>query len=455
MKKKIFIFLLVLGVLSRIFLAVRLPIWHDEYYSIWASQHTFHEITHSIPDVVHPPGYYLILYFWGKISTHLYWFRLLTIIAFIFNIFLMKKLAEKIGTPKNPLLLVSIYIFSGYFIIFDWQVRMYTLIDTLILSSILVLNGINDKGNKGDWGDWGDKNYRKYVRGLVGFTLISFLGLYIDYAFIWYFVPAAVFSLIYLLIKKDRRFFYLVYSYITSCLLFVLAIPTIFKTSMGGIHGIEWMGRFLDPGFYVPFFLGSHTTLFFTFIFSILFLAGLINLIRYRLFFPTSSAIIFSALVSINVTLIYTYFFTPLFHVRSLQIVGLMILIFFYYALIKLPNKIKTYAVPIIILLFVTNFVLVNKTLIYSPGKVIIDFFPWRDILNSSDLKNVSEVRYKINDPLPTQMLLKGLEYTLLGNENIGMSPIKLSEYNDEVDNVGCEKFYNEIMELYKCKNEN
>jgi len=372
------------------------------------------------------------------ISTHVYWFRLLSVIAFAINVFLIKKFAEKLWKLNDSLILVFLYIFSGYFIIFDWQVRMYTLVVTLILSSLLVLSNLKS-------------GTCRNVKVWIGFTLINFLGLYIDYTFIWYFVPAAIFSLLYFAVKKDRKLYYLFYSYIWSCLFFVFAIPSIFITSSWGINGIKWMAGYISPGFFIPFFLGSHTTLLFTLVFLLLLTWGIYNLIRSRIYNFTFFAVVFSSLFSLILTLIYSHFFTPLFHVRSLQIVGFSVVLFYYFGLTILPQKIKPYVVGIIVPLFLCNFILVNNLIIKSPGSVIIDYFPWRDILDSTDLGSTKTVKYKINRKLPTLMLLYGLEYTLKGNENIGRKSVSLGVYKESGDNKGCVMFYNGLMGLYKC----
>ena len=439
LKNKVFILLLVVGVLSRLFLVIKLPIWHDEFYSVWASNYSFHQITLSLTDQVHPPGFYLLLHYWGLISQHIYWLRLLSVLAFVINIFLIKKLSHKIGNPENSNLLVFLYIFSGYFVIFDWQIRMYTAIVTLILFSILTLS------------DLVGGLIKNHLLGWLKFTLINFLGLYIDYAFVWYLVPATIFTLTYFAIKKDRGFYYSLYSFIWCGLSFVIFAPQSFLKAQYGVRGIAWMLKYTNPNFYLPFFLGTHTTMLFSLIFLILFVWGSYKLIK-NIHNFTFLLIVFSASFSLVVTLVYTHFFQPIFHVRSMQIVGIMVLLMFYFGLVNIPKIYKQYIYPLMVFVVLFNFVLVNKTIIGSPGNVIVDYFPWRRILNATNLDGIDTVKYKIIKPLPTQMLLKGLAYTLDGNENIGRAPIKLQEYSVAEENVNCEKFYEKLLILYKCR---
>jgi hypothetical protein len=212
------------------------------------------------------------------------------------------------------------------------------------------------------------------------------------------------------------------------------------------------MKPFIRPDFYIPFFLGSHTALVFSFIFLIFLIWGVENFIKSKKFNFEVLIIIFSAIFSLFFTLIYSHFATPLFHVRSLQIVGLMVIVFYYFGISGLPKTIKPYLHATFILCFVFNFIIVNQSLFRSPGSLLVDYFPWRNILNSTDLKGVKTVKYNIVYKLPTLMLLYGLEYTLKGNENIGRPPIRLVQYKDTDDNVSCVKFNNQLMELYKCK---
>lgn len=439
MKNKFFYLLLIVGIFSRLFLVVKLPIWHDEFYSVWASDHTVFQIAHSLTDQVHPPGFYLLLHYWGQVSQHIYWLRFLSVVAFTINIFLIRKLASKLNNINEPNLLVFLYVFSGYFVIFDWQIRMYTIVVTLALFSLLTLLDLDNNLTK------------KNLIGWLKFTVINFLGLYIDYAYVWYFVPCAIFFLSYLSIKRDKKFYFSLYSFVWSGILLAIIAPTALITSKFGINGILWTVNYVSPNFFIPFFLGSHTTLFFSLAFLALFVWGLYSYINlYKFNFP-SLLIIFSGIFSIVATLIYSHFFQPLFHVRSLQIVGLMVVVLYYFGIINIPKRYKRYIYSLVIVGVLINFVLVNKTIIESPGRVIIDYFPWRRILNTTNLDGINVVRYKIVRPLPTQMLIKGLEYTLNGNENIGRHPIKLVEFGNPGQVAGCEKFYDRLLELYKC----
>ena len=433
-----FYFLLIVGLLTRMFLVIKLPIWHDEFYSVWAGNHSFLDIVSSKTDIVHPPGFYLILHFWEMISMHMYWLRIFSLVCFVLNMILIGKFARQIGTKKESLLLIFLYIFSGYFIIFDWQIRMYTLIDTLILLSLLFLTDLIKKEARDD------------IPALITFTSINFVGLYIDYAFVWYFVPMAIFVLTHLLLKKSSKFIALTISFFISSILFVFSYPTIVNGGLSGIHGIEWMAPYMKPDFLIPFFLGSHITIFFSIIFFVLFIFGAYSFFTLKKRSLFISVIIFSASFSTIFAVIYSHFATPLLHIRSFQIVGLMVLIFYYLAAINFPKKVKPYLLITIVFCFLVNFVLVNRLIIRRPGIVLLSFFPWRNVQNSIDLTNVKSIKYKINGKLPTLLLFYGLKYTLDGNEDIRRKPIELDTVgSNNLEN--CKKYYSGVIDLYKC----
>lgn len=437
---KVIKLLIIVGIAMQIYLAIRLPIWHDEFYSVWSSDHTFHEIINSYADPVHPPGYFLILHFWGTITRHIYWFRGLSLVSFIINIFLVGKLARK--AKLDPLLTSFLYVYSGYFLIFDWQVRMYTLIVTFMLASILIYLKIKDAKLDVELKLW------------FSYVSINFIGLYLDFAFIWFFVPSSLFILINLFFKKSfTTFSYLALSYVASCLLFILASPRIIEASKGGVNGIEWMASYTKLSFYGPYFLGSHTNVFMTYVFLAFAVFGFIVVLLTRNTPHVVKMLLFSATASLVFTLIYSHYVRQLFHVRSLQVVGLSVIFLYYYFLDFVVKKFRKKIILFLsILLIVSNLFITGNTLIKNPGRVIIDFFPWRDVLNKMDLNGIEVVKYTVDPNLPTKMLIYGLEYTLEGNENIGRHRIDLEQYDIFLDEKDCKLFHESYLKLYACK---
>ncbi|MFH1971781.1 MAG: glycosyltransferase family 39 protein [Patescibacteria group bacterium] len=439
-KRKIFLFSFIfVGLLFRIYLAMTLPLWHDEAYSIWASKNQLLRILQGATDHVHPPGYYLLLHFWGKISEHLYWFRLLSIIFFLFNTYLLNKLGKRIKDSLFSLILVFLYCFSGYFIIFDWQVRMYSLIVSFILLSIYIFDkGVNRKREE------------KMPFWII-FTAVNFIGLYIDYSYLWYFIPLTLFSLMFSAIKKNQKFFLISLSLLLSGVLFLLIHPSFITTYKQGIEGITWAKPYLSPNFFIPYFLGTHKNVFLTVTFIIFSLLGIKIAVNSKSFPIIVSVLVLSSVFSLCFSLFYSLFFSPLLHVRSLQIVGIALIVLISFPIHYICLNISKYLFLLFYIVIFINFIVVVQTIIFSPGKVLISFFPWKKVVSSLDTKNTKKIQYQINQQLPTPLLLWGLEYTLKGKESFTLKNIELEEIDLPTEDEKCTLFYNNLLELYNC----
>jgi len=337
-RNTVFIFIVIsTGFILRIYLATTLPLWPDEAHSIWASQLPINQLIKTEPGLVPPSGYYSLLYLWGKISDHLYWLRLLSIIAFVLNAYLLKKIGERIKVILLPLLLVILYSFSGYFIIFDWQVRMYSIIVTFILLSLLILDKNINNRHKQKLSPW------------IIFTIVNTVGLYIDYSYFWYFIPLTLFIFILSILKRSQQYFLITFSLFISGLLFLLIHPTFISTYKQGIDGITWVRPFLKPTFFVPYFLGTHKNTFFTIVLLIFSFLGLRTLIRLKPFSLIPAVLTFSSAFSASLTLVYSRFVSPLFHVRSLQVLGITTIVLIG---LSIHNFRKHFYTPIVLFLF-------------------------------------------------------------------------------------------------------
>jgi hypothetical protein len=439
-KKTLAIFcIILLGALVRLYLAFTLPIWHDEAYSLWAAEHSITQIIKGVTDPVHPPGYYLLLHFWGLMSFHLFWFRLLSVAAFIINAYLFKLIGDRLKKPQLSLLLVFLYSFSGYFIIFDWQVRMYTLTVTSILFSLLILDTYNNSHN------------RNTTISILSFIGINALGLYIDFSFLWYFLPVSLWLCGMAVINRKIKKTILCISTFVSGLVFLVLHPTLMQTYTRGIEGIEWMKPYLNPTFFVPYFLGTHTNWTVTVLFIILFIVGLI-----RLFTSTNrsiimGSIIFSTVVSVLGTLLYSYAFTPLFHVRSLQIVGISVIVLIGFAIADIRGSYKTYAYLFLGWIVLLNFAVIVFLIPIRPQQFLISFFQWKNILSHVSLRGNQILRYKALPELPTPILFWGLTYSLKGNESYPPKLIPSGLLQEKTPSEVCTVVYDWNVEIEKC----
>ena len=434
-------FIIFIGFLLRIYLARIFPLWHDEAFSIWASQHSINQIIKAATDSVHPPGYYLLLHLWGKISDHLYWLRSLSIIAFVFNAYLLKKIGERIKILSLPLLLVFLYSFSGYFIIFDWQVRMYSIVVTFILLSLLILDtNINNR-------------HGQKLIPWIFFTIINTVGLYIDYSYFWYFIPLVLFIFIFSIVKKSRKYFLASFSLFISGLLFLLIHPSLISTYGQGIAGIVWAKPYFSPTFFIPYFLGTHKNTFFTVILLIFSSLGLNTIIHRKPFSLIVAVLLFSSGFSLCSTFVYSLFISPIFHVRSLQVVGIAIIVLLGFSIDNFRKRFRTHFILLLCTIMVMNFALILQIFPRSPGQFLVSFFPWKRIINTLDTNNTKIIRYRETfKKLPTPLLLWGLQYTLNGKESYPIRKIQFEEFELTTKDEECVLFYNNLLELYSCK---
>jgi uncharacterized membrane protein len=180
---KLVLLSIVFGLVGRMFIIVGAPLWYDEAYSIWAAQAPLSQILTAEIDPVHTPGYYLLLRTFMIISDHLVFLRSTTLLFFCLNIFLLYQLTKRAVCPEFAAIATMLYSLSGYFLIFDWQVRMYTATLSLILLSQYVGLRVKEENHR--------NNTSLFLLGIIDLT-----GLYLAYAYVWYFFPKYAFELL-------------------------------------------------------------------------------------------------------------------------------------------------------------------------------------------------------------------------------------------------------------------
>lgn len=425
------------GLIARILLLIIMPAWGDEIYSVWAISQSFTHIAIGNVDPVHPPGYYLILKIMSQISTHLYWLRLTSLCCFIINSVLILKIGKKLFPYKpTAIIWLFLYSFSGYFIIFDWQVRMYTPALTLILTSILLLTQYQHSPNR---------------KTAIYFMVINTLGLYLDYTFVWYALPLVAIYSIYAL--KKNRLYEIGLLFASSLILFFLIYPNFFHHVSRGILGIGWMEPYLDPHFFVPYFLGNTSaslplTIGMICIFSICAWHSQKNIP------PTLTAVWLAALISTLGTLIFSYFIRPLFHIRSLQIVSLSILLIIGIGVTELIEKRKGSLIIPMLTMYLITFISSFFTIQYHPGKAMIQTHPWKKIIQDYRLNddNILVVYNQTNHGF-SPMLAWGLDYSLSGKDRFA-KPIKHYESTKLPSGYTCSTIDSHFVIVNKCLKE-
>jgi hypothetical protein len=433
---KLLVLSIALGLIGRIFIIVGAPLWYDEAYSIWAAQAPLSEILSAEIDPPHTPGYYLMLRSFMLISDHLVFLRATTLLFFILNIFLLFRLAKKAVNQDFAFITVMLYSLSGYFLVFDWQVRMYTPVLSLILLSQYI--GLTIK----------EHAYRS-KRRMLGLAAVDVIGLYMDYAYVWYFFPKVAAEMLGN-IRSIRKLVKVATTGLLSVLGFLTLFPHIFDRFHDGISGIVWVESLLSPAFFIPFFFGYFVRGDIESVILVLLLLGMLSLLVYRKHLFIVNNLVFAG-TSLAVTLMFSLAVKPLFHVRSLQIIGLALLFLMSYSAHLLARKRPT-ALLLIVAAQAVVFVFAVLSSAMQSDKILVHYYPWKHFANQADLDRFEIIRYVVTPENTTNLYPWGLEYTLSGKESLGATayPFIKSEKND-VDNSGCVLLAESSVNVYGC----
>jgi len=381
-------------------------------------------------DPGHPPLYYLFLKLWSLISDHLFWLRLSSLFFFLINLFLLGKIGLKIRDCSLALILIFLYSFSGYFIIFDWQVRMYTGLMTLILASLFFLLNKN----------------------LLFFTATNVIGLYFDYGFLWYLIPLLPFIMLKGFTSKDAFFKKLFFSLTFSFSFFLLWLPPFLKNYHLGLEGVRWLKPFITPSFLLPYFLGTHLNIWFTFLFLLMGIFGFYLFWQQEKQEFAFQIIFFSALVSSGLTILFSILVSPIFHPRSFQIVGIAIIFLLALLFRWLYQRRIIYLLFGIGLLFLGNFFLNLSLFFQQPGSLLLSFLPWREVKKEAEKKGVNYlIIQETQNPL-SETRIWGLKYTLEGKESLPSKKIPYFQVSPAFSlEDNCEVEYDEGVRIYGC----
>ncbi len=168
--------------------------WLDEAFLYKMSTTSFWDLIrgnywdfHSHPFLAH-----LIMKVMSVVSLDERWLRLPYLIASLFSILGLYYLSLKIFNQKK-FALISAYIFasSTYNIRFSIEAKYYSLILFFEIFSLIYFVKIVDDG--------GGRLYRN----IILFVIFSFLALMTDYSFFWLYFSYIVFTVLFILIKKN------------------------------------------------------------------------------------------------------------------------------------------------------------------------------------------------------------------------------------------------------------
>ena len=344
----------------RLYLVYTLPKWIDETFTVKSISMPFNYVLFNQFDL-HPPGYYLFLKLWSLINASLIWLRLSSVLLFIVNCLLLYKIGGKTVNKKYSYLLVISYAFSGYSIIFDWSLRPYTGLCTLILGSFYLLTLPQTR------------------KILFAFLILNAFGLYFDYGFIWYFCSLVIF-IVYQTCesakgKKTINLKYFLVPTIGSACFYILVWGFQFISRFHeALAVVNWIRFYTSPSFIIHFFLGTaHGINAFFIVLGLQFIIGSLYLLRKKqnvlfYFFPISS------IMTLCFTSVFSVFISPILHVRNLQIVGLSVIIIYALCFYWLSEKKYLYAVVIALGIYVANFFFIVNTIFNTPGRLLLKF---------------------------------------------------------------------------------
>lgn len=361
MRLKVFaIISVIIGFAVRVYLTFVLPKWIDEVSTTKYINLPFRNLLFEHFDL-HPPGYYLFLKLWLVVSPSLVWLRFSSVLFFLFNCYLLYRIGIAFLNKRYAYFLIIAYAFSGYNIIFDWSLRPYTGLCTLILASFYLLT------------------LRQSRKVLLAFLLLNTLGLYFDYGFVWYFFPINLFIIYHAFrYAKEKNTLnlknFLLPSLGSLVLYTMIWLPQFRRYYREALIGVDWIRYYIYPTFFVPFFLGAaHGNSLLVIVMGIFLLVGSICLFLKKqkalvYFFPASS------LGVLYFTFIFSAFISPVLHVRNLQIVGLAVIVLYALCFYMVSIKKYFYSIFMILGIYIINFFLIVNTIFTAPGRLLLKF---------------------------------------------------------------------------------
>lgn len=305
--------LLFLGFVVRLIMVGILPVWTDEKVALQIISHPYVDIFLHSSDAARPPLYYLFLKLWSTVSFQLVWLRLSSLVFYGINCLLLYAIGLALRDKYFGRILAAVYALSGYFVIFDWQVKPYTALLTSILLTIYL--------------------FQKKIPHLFLLFGSLLFGLFLDLGYLYFFVPTLLYVGYKGWIKNNilmRKYFAL---FAVAGL--VLGAFTYFVPRDYGrfITGTAWVQQYMHPAFTIPYLFGLAG------IPLAVIPVGLIWCVGYYQYFykyqlnTIGGLILFCAFISYLTASIISSFWIPILHVRSLQIVALSLLFGIAYAI--------------------------------------------------------------------------------------------------------------------------
>lgn len=195
----ILIYLILISYVSYI-----IPLWEDEFYSLNTSDHDLVSvIKQSYAFEAQPPIYFILLKIWRLICESIFFSRLLSIVFILSSAFFFSKIVTFLNNNKANRWVVTLFLLNPFTIWAALEIRTYALL--ILLSTITILLFIKYYNNNNK-------------RHLYYFALISAIGLYTQYLFVFLIISL---SLTLWILKGWKAFLRLCLCFIPVIIIFV------------------------------------------------------------------------------------------------------------------------------------------------------------------------------------------------------------------------------------------
>ena len=178
-------FLLLAGLIFRCLMISSRGIWYDDAFSILLSRQSFTQIITGTAADTMPPLYYFLLHVWMRISTQIWWMRVLSILLSMSALVLLYFIARRVASKRAAMWALVWGVVSPFQIYHAQELRMYTLLQLAQVAYIFFFVKIIQADRPG-WRLW------------AGFVLSGVISLYTHNLAI-FFLPVAD---LYLLMRK-------------------------------------------------------------------------------------------------------------------------------------------------------------------------------------------------------------------------------------------------------------
>lgn len=191
-----------------LFLAYSINIWEDEAYTLnTTSNNLGNVISESYGFEGQPPFYFILLAIWRLISPGIFFARLFSILFIGLSAYVLYRIVPLISDLKNPNWIIIIFLLNPFTVWAALEIRTYALL--IFLSTVAVYSILR----------YYIKSEKRY---LYLFLIISLIGLYTQYYFV-FLIAAIAFSL---LIYNGWKSFFHLSLYLTPVV--ILFLPNLY-----------------------------------------------------------------------------------------------------------------------------------------------------------------------------------------------------------------------------------